>query len=117
MSRKLNVLQVCDHLGWEGSRMHGVKRLFAWMIPRFDPERFTVERTAERHPFAYSPFGGGPRGCIGRHFALMEAQLALASVIQRYRIELVRGEEPELDPGLSLRPKGGMPIRLHERRP
>ena len=40
--RKLNVLQVCDHLGWEGSRMHGVKRLFSWMIPRFDPERFNV---------------------------------------------------------------------------
>jgi glycosyltransferase involved in cell wall biosynthesis len=39
---KLNVLQVCDHLGWEGSRMHGVKRLFAWMIPRFDSTRFTV---------------------------------------------------------------------------
>jgi glycosyltransferase involved in cell wall biosynthesis len=39
---KLNVLQVCDHLGWEGSRMHGVKRLFAWMIPRFDSTRFNV---------------------------------------------------------------------------
>lgn len=38
----LNVLQVCDHLGWEGSRMHGVKRLFSWMIPRFDRDRFTV---------------------------------------------------------------------------
>ena len=36
----MNVLQVCDHLGWEGSRMHGVKRLFSWMIPAFDPERF-----------------------------------------------------------------------------
>jgi len=41
-TRKLNVLQVCDHLGWEGSRMHGVKRLFAWMIPRFDPARYNV---------------------------------------------------------------------------
>ena len=40
--RALNVLQVCDHLGWEGSRMHGVKRLFGWMIPRFDPSRFRV---------------------------------------------------------------------------
>ncbi len=39
---KLNVLQVCDHLGWEGSRMHGVKRLFSWMIPRFNPERYNV---------------------------------------------------------------------------
>ena len=38
----INVLQVCDHLGWEGSRMHGVKRLFSWMIPRFDPNRFRV---------------------------------------------------------------------------
>ena len=39
---ELNVLQVCDHLGWEGSRMHGVKRLFSWMIPRFDPARYNV---------------------------------------------------------------------------
>ena len=38
----INVLQICDHLGWEGSRMHGVKRLFAWMIPRFDENRFRV---------------------------------------------------------------------------
>ena len=40
--RPLNVLQICDHLGWEGSRMHGVKRLFSWMIPRFDRARFAV---------------------------------------------------------------------------
>lgn len=39
---RLNVVHVCDHLGWEGSRMHGVKRLFAWMIPRFDASRFNV---------------------------------------------------------------------------
>ena len=41
-SRKLNIVHICDHLGWEGSRMHGVKRLFAWMIPRFDKTRFNV---------------------------------------------------------------------------
>jgi glycosyltransferase involved in cell wall biosynthesis len=46
--RKLNVLQVCDHLGWEGSRMHGVKRLFGWMIPRFDPERYNVSLVSLR---------------------------------------------------------------------
>jgi glycosyltransferase involved in cell wall biosynthesis len=46
--RKLNVLQVCDHLGWEGSRMHGVKRLFAWMIPRFDRERYNVSLVSLR---------------------------------------------------------------------
>jgi glycosyltransferase involved in cell wall biosynthesis len=46
--RRLNVLQICDHLGWEGSRMHGVKRLFAWMIPRFDPSRFNVSLVSLR---------------------------------------------------------------------
>ena len=46
--RRLNVLQVCDHLGWEGSRMHGVKRLFSWMIPRFDPERYNVSLVSLR---------------------------------------------------------------------
>ena len=45
---KLNVLQVCDHLGWEGSRMHGVKRLFSWMIPRFDPTRYNVSLVSLR---------------------------------------------------------------------
>lgn len=45
---KLNVLQVCDHLGWEGSRMHGVKRLFSWMIPRFDPARYNVSLVSLR---------------------------------------------------------------------
>jgi glycosyltransferase involved in cell wall biosynthesis len=48
MSRALNILQVCDHLGWEGSRMHGVKRLFSWMIPRFDRERFNVSLVSLR---------------------------------------------------------------------
>ncbi len=47
-TRKLNILQVCDHLGWEGSRMHGVKRLFAWMIPRFDASRFNVSLVSLR---------------------------------------------------------------------
>jgi len=45
---KLNVLQVCDHLGWEGSRMHGVKRLFSWMIPRFDRDRYNVSLVSLR---------------------------------------------------------------------
>ena len=46
--RPLNVLQVCDHLGWEGSRMHGVKRLFSWMIPRFDRDHFNVSLVSLR---------------------------------------------------------------------
>jgi glycosyltransferase involved in cell wall biosynthesis len=47
-TRSLNILQVCDHLGWEGSRMHGVKRLFSWMIPRFDRRRFNVSLVSLR---------------------------------------------------------------------
>jgi glycosyltransferase involved in cell wall biosynthesis len=46
--RPLRILQVCDHLGWEGSRMHGVKRLFAWMIPRFDRSRYEVSLVSLR---------------------------------------------------------------------
>ena len=45
---RLNIVHVCDHLGWEGSRMHGVKRLFAWMIPRFDRDRFNVSLVSLR---------------------------------------------------------------------
>jgi glycosyltransferase involved in cell wall biosynthesis len=48
VARKLNIVQVCDHLGWTGSRMHGVKRLFAWMLPRFDPARFHVSLVSLR---------------------------------------------------------------------
>jgi len=44
----LNIVHICDHLGWEGSRMHGVKRLFAWMIPRFDASRFNVSLVSLR---------------------------------------------------------------------
>jgi glycosyltransferase involved in cell wall biosynthesis len=48
LTRPLNVLQVCDHLGWDGSRMHGVKRLFAWMLPRFDKSRYRVSLVSLR---------------------------------------------------------------------
>lgn len=50
MSRRLNIVHICDHLGWTGTRIHGVKRLFAWMIPRFDPERFDVSLISLRQP-------------------------------------------------------------------
>ena len=58
-----------------------------WDDPeRFDPERFTPERVRERPRFAYLPFSGGPRLCIGNEFALMEAQIAVAMTMQRYRL-------------------------------
>ena len=49
-SKRLNVVHICDHLGWPGSRMHGVKRLFAWMLPRFDRARFNASLISLRSP-------------------------------------------------------------------
>jgi cytochrome P450 len=78
-----------------------------------DPERFSPERGAGRPRYAYFPFGGGPRQCIGSGFALMEAQLVLATAAQRYRLELVPGQRIALDPKITLRPRGGLLMTLH----
>ncbi|MFN3650932.1 MAG: cytochrome P450 [Armatimonadota bacterium] len=90
-----------------------------WPEPdRFQPERFDPERAPERHRFAYFPFGGGPRKCIGSQFALAEAQLVLITLLQRFEVSLPVGEPPlELDAQLSLRPKHGVRLRLREIRP
>jgi cytochrome P450 len=85
-----------------------------WSDPlRFDPDRFAPERAEARPKHAFLPFGAGPRICIGNHFALMEAKIILATVIQRYTIEVHRPERVGIDPRVTLRPKGGMPGRLH----
>ena len=85
-----------------------------WENPEvFEPERFTPERSASRPHHAYFPFGGGPRTCIGSNFALMEMQLILATVAQRYRLRLVPGHQVEPEALLSLRPRCGLPMTLH----
>ncbi len=77
-----------------------------WEEPeRFNPERFTPERVAARPRYAYVPFGGGPRQCIGNVFAMTEAQLILATVAQQYCLELVPGQEVSPEPLITLRPK------------
>lgn len=87
-----------------------------WPDPeRFDPERFTPEQSANRHKFAYLPFGGGPRVCIGSNFAMMEAELVLATVAQRYRLRLVAGHNVEPKPVVMLCPSDGLPM-VAERR-
>jgi cytochrome P450 len=82
----------------------------------FDPQRWTPEAEAARPKFAYFPFGGGARQCIGEGFAWMEGSVALATLAQQWRMRLVPGHSVALKPLLTLRPKYGMRMRL-ERRP
>jgi cytochrome P450 len=85
-----------------------------WENPdRFDPRRFTLEGSAARPPFAYFPFGGGPRRCIGSAFAAIEMQLIVATVAQRYRLTLLPGVRVIPAAGLTLRPSPAMPAQLH----
>jgi cytochrome P450 len=87
-----------------------------WENPEgVDPERFSPERSAGRPRYAYFPFGGGPRQCIGSAFALMEAQLAVATIAQRYRLDLVPGQRIVLDPKITLRPRHGLLMTAHPR--
>jgi cytochrome P450 len=85
-----------------------------WEEPeRFDPERFSSERSQRRPDFAYLPFGGGPRICIGNVFATTEAQLVVATIAQRYRLRLVPGHPVELHPLITLRPRHGIRMTLY----
>jgi cytochrome P450 len=87
-----------------------------WEDPEaFDPERFLPERSADRPKFAYLPFGAGPRQCIGNHFALIEMQLIVATLAQRYRLRLVPGHRVEPWALITLRPRFGMPMTIERR--
>jgi cytochrome P450 len=89
-----------------------------WADPeRFDPERFAPERSGNRHRFAYLPFGGGPRICIGMGFAMMEAVLILATIAQSWRLDLAPGQTVEPVGLITLRPKGGLHVVPSPRMP
>ena len=88
-----------------------------WTDPEtFDPDRFEPERAGNRPKLAYFPFGGGPRICIGNAFAMMEAQLILATVARHWRLRLPAGQEAHPVGNIVLRPRRGLPMHL-ERRP
>jgi len=80
-----------------------------WPNPEeFDPERFTKEEMKLRTPFTYLPFGGGPRVCIGQHYAMLQILMILSELIRRYDFELVSGQTIEARPMVILRPKSGI---------
>jgi cytochrome P450 len=81
---------------------------------RFDPDRWTPENEATLPRHAYLPFGGGPRICIGNHFALMEGHIVLATLAQRVRFELVGRQRIVPEPLITLRPRYG--IRMNVKR-
>lgn len=84
-----------------------------WENPEgFDPERFHPDRAAGRHRFAFLPFGGGGRICIGNNFALMEAKLILALVMQTYRLELLPEHVVVPRASVTLRAQNGVRMRL-----
>jgi cytochrome P450 len=116
-----------DHCEIGGRPVRRGTMLFAspWIIHRdarwfdqpleFRPSRW-ADGLADRLPrFAYFPFGGGQRMCIGSGFATMEATLLLASVAQRFRLELVPGQTIEPQPSITLRPRYGIQVRLGAR--
>ncbi|MGK0387724.1 MAG: cytochrome P450 [Maribacter sp.] len=87
-----------------------------WDEPeKFDPERFNPENKKKQIPFSYMPFGGGPRLCIGNNFALMEMQFIIAMMVRRYKFELVEGQDIDINPLITLRPKNGLKARITKR--
>lgn len=84
-----------------------------WPNPeKFDPDRWTPEARERRPKFAYFPFGGGPRTCIGERFAWTEGILLLATIGRKWRLHHVQGQPVEVHPQITLRPRNGMPMTL-----
>jgi cytochrome P450 len=81
---------------------------------RFEPDRWTAEYEKALPRFAYFPFGGGPRQCIGAGFAMAEACLILATVAQRFRMDLAPGQRVEPYASITLRPKQGIRMSMVE---
>jgi cytochrome P450 len=81
----------------------------------FIPERFSKEKAKSYHKFLYFPFGGGPRLCIGNNFALMEMQLIVPMILQRYQLRKPKGFQFKQDPLITMRPEPEMLMQVYRR--
>ena len=81
----------------------------------FIPERWTKDNENSRPQYSYFPFGGGPRRCIGEHFAWMEGILVLATLIKKWKMRLAPGQRVDINPLITLRPKFGLKMILEKR--
>jgi cytochrome P450 len=82
----------------------------------FRPERWLEPEIEGLPRFAYFPFGGGPRVCIGNHFAMMEIAIVLGTLVHRLEVELQPSFQLKLNPMVTLRLQGGLPVRTRHRR-
>ncbi|HZS03367.1 MAG TPA: cytochrome P450 [Blastocatellia bacterium] len=114
----------CEIGGWHIPARSQIY-MFQWVVQRdprffdrpdeFIPGRWTEEFTKQLPRYAYFPFGGGPRLCIGNSFALMEAVLLLATVAQKFRLKLVPGQTIRPVPSITLRPEQGIKVLVEKR--
>jgi len=114
-----------DRLGEADVAAGDIVSIWPWLIHRhkrlwddpdvFEPERFAPEAKAGHHRFQYLPFGGGPRLCVGARFATIEALTILAHWLGRWRFAPVAGRAVLMSGMVTLRPKGGLPLRLARR--
>jgi cytochrome P450 len=86
-----------------------------WPDPEsFKPERFTKANAAQHTPFTHLPFGGGPRGCIGGNYAMLQILMILSEILRRYDLQLTPGQTIEPRPMVILRPKNGIRMTFTE---
>ncbi|MEL6476181.1 MAG: cytochrome P450 [Pseudomonadota bacterium] len=90
-------------------------RLWWENADQFDPENFAPAKTKGRNRYLYLPFGAGPRICIGMNFALIEAQIILASLMARFRFTPMAGVAPVPEMVMTLRPAGGVRLQVSRR--
>jgi cytochrome P450 len=92
------------------------RNLRLWSDPNtFNPDRFAPNQVKARPRYAYLPFGGGPRVCIGASFAMIEATVILATLARAVRFQPVAGYHPKTVTRITLRPAGGLPLRMEPR--